>query len=244
MAKVSAPIVVQARVVRQVRAAFERERRINLHKYPVQIDFRDGILTLSGEVEHIAAKKVGLALAMGVHGVLGIVDRLHVAPAERMGDGAVRHLVHDALLQEPAFQECAIRVKEKGQATTFKESISVIEVAVEEGVVTLDGQVRGLCHKRLAGVLAWWVPGSRDVINGLGVVPPEDDSDEEVTEAVRIVLEKDPLVNAAQIRVSTRGYVVTLDGLVATEQEKGAAEFDAWYMFGVDGVVNNLTVQR
>jgi osmotically-inducible protein OsmY len=235
---------IQPAVVKQVRAAFERERRINLHRYPIQIDFQDGTLTLDGEAEHIAAKKIGLALAMRVHGVLGIVDRLRVAPAERMGDGAVRDLVRDALVQEPAFQECAIRVKESGQATTFEESIPVIEVAVEEGVVTLDGQVRSLCHKRLAGVLAWWVPGSRDVVNGLEVVPPEDDSDEEVTEALRIILEKDPLVNAAQIRVSTRGYVVTLDGMVTTEREKTAAEFDAWYVFGVDKVIDNLRVQR
>ncbi|HEX5022545.1 MAG TPA: hypothetical protein VFX54_17890 [Candidatus Binatia bacterium] len=28
-------------------------------------------------------------------------------------------------------------------------------------------------HKRLAGVLAWWVPGTRDVVDGLEEVPAE-----------------------------------------------------------------------
>jgi osmotically-inducible protein OsmY len=40
----------------------------------------------------------------------------------------------------------------------------VIEVAVDDGVVTLAGQVPSLCYKRLTGVLTWWVPGSREII--------------------------------------------------------------------------------
>ena len=107
----------------------------------------------------------------------------------------------------------------------------------------LNGRVSSLSQKRLAGVLAWWVPGSRDVVNGLEVLPPEEDNDDEVTEAVRIVLEKDPFVNAAQIRVSAASYVVTLSGLVSTEKEREMAESDAWYVFGVDKVINKLEVQ-
>jgi osmotically-inducible protein OsmY len=58
-----------------------------------------------------------------------------------------------------------------------------IELRVENGVVTRAGEVPGLDYKRLAGLLAWWVPGSRDVINGLGVTPPEQDSDAAMTES-------------------------------------------------------------
>lgn len=53
----------------------------------------------------------------------------------------------------------------------------------------------GLTQKRLAGVLAWWVPGSRDVINRMEVLseqPDQPDSDEELEKAVRIVLKKRP----------------------------------------------------
>ena len=234
-------------VLKKVQAAFEHDRRINLHRHPVHMDFSDGILTLEGEMEHVAAKKIGLELAAGVRGVLGIVDRLRVAPAERMSDGVIRDHVRDALVQEPALQACVIAAPGKEQATIFRGSIPeprcTIEVAVKDGVVTLNGQVPSLSHKRLAGVLSWWVPGSRDVINGLEVVPPEEDNDDEVTEGARLVLEKDPFVNAARIRVSTRNYVVTLEGLVATEKEKEMAEFDAWYVFGVDKVMNKLEVE-
>ncbi len=241
------PLSLDQEISKKVRAAFERERRINLHRYPVHIDFSDGILTLEGEMEHVAAKKIGLALAAGVRGVIGIVDRLRVAPAERMRDGAIWDRVRDAMIQEPGLQTCAIRVRGRHRVTTIREAApetrDAIEVAVNEGVVTLNGQVSSLCQKRLAGVLAWWVPGSRDVINGLEVVPHEEDNDDEVTESVRLVLEKDPFVNAGQIRVSTKNYVVTLWGLVSTEKEREMAEADAWYVFGVDKVINNLEVQ-
>ncbi|MBI4400257.1 MAG: BON domain-containing protein [Nitrospirae bacterium] len=235
-------------VIKAVRAAFEREPRINLHRYPVHIDFSDGVLTLEGEVEDIAAKKLGMELAIAVPGVRGIVDRLHVVPAARMGDGAVLDAVRDALLQEPALRNCTIRVKHKGKVETVREPPvdphGVIEVSVTDGVVLLDNHVTNLVQKRLAGVLAWWVPGSRDVINGMEVVPPEEDSDDQVTKAVRLALKKDPFVNVDRIRVSTRNSVVTLEGSVPTDVQKEMAEFDAWYVFGVDKVVNKLAVQR
>jgi osmotically-inducible protein OsmY len=235
-------------VLKTVRAAFEHEWRINLHRYPIKMDFRDGALTLEGEVEHVAAKKLALELAIVVPGVSGIVDRLHVEPAERMADGAILDAVRNALLQESALEACTLRVRSKGRVETVRESCfephGVIEVSVTDGVVLLDDHVTNLAQKRLAGVLAWWVPGSRDVVNGLEVTPPEDDTDDEVTDAVRIALEKDPFLNADQIRVSTRNDVVTLEGLVSTETQKQMAEHDAWYVFGVDNVINRLEVQK
>ena len=110
-------------------------------------------------------------------------------------------------------------------------------------MVTLDGRVPGLAHKRLAGVLAWWVPGVRDVVNGLEVVPPEADDDGEITDAVRIVLEKDPLVDASRIGVSSHDAVVTLRGTVRSEVERRMAEWDAWCVFGVDVVTCEIEVR-
>jgi len=234
-------------VIKAVRAAFEREPRINLHRYPVHIDFGDGVLTLEGEVEDVAAKKLGLELAIAVPGVSGIVDRLHVVPATRMGDGAILDAVRDALLQESALRNCTIRVKHKGRMETVRESPvdphGVIEISVTDGVVLLDNHVTSLVQKRLAGVLAWWVPGSRDVINGMEVVPPEEDSDAQITKAVRLALEKDPFLKADRIRVSGRNSVVTLEGEVPTDPQKEMAEFDAWYVFGVDKVINKLELR-
>lgn len=74
--------------------------------------------------------------------------------------------------------------------------------------------------------------------------PPERDSDEEMIDAVRLVLEKDPFVNADQIMVTSKQRVVTLAGLVASEAEREMAEQDAWYVFGVDKVINKLEAQE
>jgi osmotically-inducible protein OsmY len=238
---------VAEEVLKGVRAALEHEPRINLHQYPVRLSLSDCDLILEGEMEHVAAKKIALELAATVSGVDGIVDRLRVVPAQPMGDGAIRDHVRDALLQESVFENCRIRVEDGNQVKTYREPsqgpAGGIEVTVAEGVVTLNGQVPSLSHKRLAGVLAWWVPGSRDVINGLDVVPVQEDNDDEITDAVYLVLEKDPFVNADQVHVSTRNAIVTLEGLVANGTEKDMAEFDTWYVFGVDRVINSLAVR-
>ena len=235
------------RVLKEVRAALEHEPRINLHKCPVTMEFADGVLTLEGETEHIAAKKLAMELAIAVSGVTGIVDRLHVTPATRMGDGAILDAVRDALLQESSLLNCSIQVIRKGQLETVREVTSeprgAIRVSVNEGVVLLDDHVTGLTQKRLAGVLAWWVPGSRDVINGMEVIPNQPDSDEEMAKAVRMVLKKDPFVNEERISVVARQSVVTLEGDAPSAPQKEMAEFDAWYVFGVDKVINRLEVR-
>jgi osmotically-inducible protein OsmY len=235
------------RVLKEVRAALEREPRINLHKFPIEMEFRDGVLTLEGEVEHIAAKKLGLELAIAVRGVTGIVDRLHVTPSTRMGDGAILDAIRDALLQEPTLLNCSIHVIRKGRLEAVREVSEdprgAIRVSVTDGVVLLDDHVTGLTQKRLAGVLAWWVPGSRDVVNGMAVVPDQPDSDEEMAKAVRIVLKKDPFVNDERIRVVARQSVVTLEGDAPSAPQKEMAEFDAWYVFGVDNVLNHIEIR-
>lgn len=234
-------------IIRKIMATLERETRVNLHSYPIQIDYLDGVATLTGETEDIAAKKIALEIAGAVPGVSAIVDRLHVQPAEQMEDGEIRDHVCNTLLSEQLLEAYAVRTLVKGSMETVRESVTpfgAIEVEVNNGVVTLNGQVGSLSQKRIAGVLAWWVPGSSDVVNGLEVSPPEEDNDDEVVDAIRLMLEKDPFVNAAQIHVTCRSYVVTLEGLVSTESERRMAEADVWYVFRVDRVKNLLQTKE
>jgi osmotically-inducible protein OsmY len=95
----------------------------------------------------------------------------------------------------------------------------------------------------LAGVLAWWVPGSQDVIDGIGATPPKQDSEPTLTDAVRRALEEDPFVGAERISVRTRGEIVTIEGGVPRAAERKLAEDDAWYVLGVHTVVNDLAVR-
>ncbi len=215
----------------------------------------DNSVTLQGEAPDIAAKKLALELADGARGVRGVVDRLRVAPSARMSDEEIRNHIRDAFIQEPAFGNIAIRVQTGKGLETFNDPVEkrgdiriivgegmALQKGRDEGVALLEGQAPSLSHKRLAGALAWWVPGSRDVLNCLEVVPPEEDNDDEVTDAVKIVLDKDPFVDDVQILVTTRDRVVTLEGVVSSEGEKDMAEFDTWFVFGVDKVINKLEI--
>lgn len=234
------------RILQTVRKSLLRDPRADIAGHPLTLIWEDGNLTIEGEVADIAAKKLVLERAAALPRVEAIIDRLRVAPAHPMGDAAIRDSVRDALLQEPALAAYAIYAMDKGQRQTVRVPSTTdgsITIAVSGGVVTLDGEVLGLGQKRLAGVLAWWIPGARDVVNGLGVTPPELDTDDEITDSVRLVLEKDPFVNSDQIRVTTRRSIVTLQGLARTSSAREMAEFDAWYVFGVDKVVNLIEVR-
>ncbi len=228
-----------------VRRRLDGEPRIDVLRHPIALSFADGVLSMEGELAHVAAKKLALERAASVPGVEHIVDALHVAPACAMGDAEVRDHVRDLLLGEPALQPLARAAPSPDTGAALRPALvlGAIGISVARGVVTLDGSVPSLSHKRLAGVLAWWVPGVRDVVNGLEVVPPEEDDDGEISDAVRLALEKDPLVDAAQLGVSTDRAVVTLTGVVRCGVEREAAERDAWCTFGVDGVRNEIRVR-
>lgn len=233
-------------IVNKIAAALERETSVNLHRLPVYLSFADGILTMDGEVEHIMAKKRALEVAAVTSGVDGIVDRLRLVPSGSMEDGEIRDHVCRALLSENLLASSAIRAIVKGEPEVVRqtdEAVGTIDVEVNDGVIILNGAVTSLAAKRLAGVLAWWVPGSRDLINGIEVSPPQVDNDDEVVDAVRLVLEKDPFVNASQIKVGCKNYQVSLEGLVKNGVERQIAEADAWYVFRVDRVFNLLQTE-
>lgn len=232
-------------ITRQVHALLEREARINIHRFPVAISNADGVVVLEGELADIAAKKLALDLAASVRGVSGIVDRLRVSPGERRGDGAVRDSLARMLLQFPEFRNCTLRSRTNERDEVLRDArdgVGDIQIAVRDGVITLEGHVISQSHRRFAGVLAWWTPGRRDVVNSLEVRPDYEDRDDEVAEVMRLVLEADPQVNADGIRSSCAGGSVTLEGNVPTVEQKRRAELDAWALYGVSRVLNRLQV--
>ena len=236
-------------IVRQVQAAIEHGAGIDMQGGgPIDVRWVDGAIVLDGEVPDIRTKKLACGAAAGAAGTTAVVDRLRVDAGPPPGDGATRDAVCRWLLRDIDFQNCGIYARVKHQRETLREpgpiSSGTIEVDVENGVVTLSGHVISLSHKRLAGVLAWWARGCRDVANDLEIMPAEEDNDEEIAEALMLVLESDPYVNADQIGVGAQDRVVTLKGQVLSEGERERAEQDAWCIFAVEKVVNELEVLR
>jgi BON domain-containing protein len=228
-------------------AAIRSEARIGLHFKPVHFDIdADGTATIEAEVNSVAIKRLALESLAQTKGVGAIVDRLRVKPATAMSDDGILDHLRKAYYDEPSFYELALRERDGGKLNpvrdAFEAARGVIETEVTDGVVILNGRVPSLASKRLAGVLAWWVPGSRDVVNGIAVDPPEVDAPIAIEEAVRIALDKDPFVDSGQVRVGVRQRTVRLTGAVHSQEARDAAEWDAWYVFGVDDVVNELKV--
>ena len=207
----------------------------------------DGVLVLGGEVESVKAKKLALERVAALVGIAGIADRLHVKPATHMSDKEIRVHMRNMLMEEATFKDLELGEIENGQRKlvqgTPADPRGTIDFEVKDGTVTLNGHVPTLITKRLAGVMAWWVPGVRDIVNGIAVEPPEDDGPDMIAEAVRVILEKDPFVDATQVRVGVRNRLVRLTGLVPTATEREAAERDAWCILGVDKVINEIAVR-
>jgi osmotically-inducible protein OsmY len=229
-------------------AALRSQARLGPNFHPEELRLEpDGVLLLRGLVEDVAAKKTALEAVARLDGIRGIADHLHVMPAARMADDELRVHVRNGLITDPSLEGLEIYDIDDGAVRLMRGApLGVrgrIEVEVKKGLVILNGSVPGLTTKRLAGIIAWWVPGTRDVINGLAVEPPEDDNPNQIAEAVRVALEKDPFVNADQIRIGVSNTLVRLTGVVPKESERAAAERDAWLIFGVDRVINEITVR-
>jgi osmotically-inducible protein OsmY len=234
-------------MVAAVRAALERRPEVNIHDSSIELTVHDGVLVMRGEVHGIIARRVAHLTAVQALGVDRVRDELRVAPAVRHSDAEIARFLERLLMQESAFRDYPKKVI-AGAQTIPPGSGNVhrdqaITASVHDAVVTLEGTVVSLTHRRLADVLAWWTPGTSGVRNFLHVVPDEQDTDAEVTDALRIVLDKHPRLDAASITVRVKDRVVTLDGVVGSEEQARMAEENAWYVLGVHGVDNRLQVR-
>jgi osmotically-inducible protein OsmY len=227
-------------IVERLRRIIEDEPRIVAVGAPIAVDLdADGGVTLDGEVATVASKRLTLDLATALVQADSVTDRLRVAPERRLADEQVRRRLFELLADDPLFASCEVRRRGAMARAVRGGAKPFVEVGVDDGVVTLRGRLETWTQKCLAGVYAWWAPGSRDVVNLLSVERESGDGDAEIVSALRLVLEKDPLI-ASVPEVSVRDGVVTLTGTVGDGDESDAAEADAWYVLGVHEVANVL----
>ena len=232
-------------VISTLRQVMEADSRIRAAGPPISVALDgEGGVTLDGEVVSVAAKRLALDRAARLPDVLTVVDRLRVAPIRRFTDEQIRRRLLDLFVEDAAFSDYEF-VSSPRRSAALRRSTSKprIEFQVEDGVVKLTGRVSAPLHKRLAGVFAWWTPGTRDVLNLLEVEPAVPDGDEQIADAIRTVMDKDPLISIVP-DVSVREAVASLSGTAANADEREAAEADAWYVFGVHDVVNSIQPKR
>jgi osmotically-inducible protein OsmY len=234
------------RLIKEVRAALTRDPRINLQASPFDVLIEGEKVVLQGEVEDIAVKRLAAERAARTVGSQKIEDRLQVRPVEALGDGAIRDFLWRHLSEEPVFVRmrlcCRVANDDDVIEQNPDDADGAIEATVRNGTIHLTGHVWSLSHRRLAGTLAWWTRGCRNVINELEIRPEERDHDGEISDAIELVLNKDPLVHFGQTTTRVKDGEVTLRGLVANEEEKRMIERDVWYVDGVRDVINELHV--
>ena len=234
---------VPEQVISDIAAALERDPAVDRRNWALKVRSHDGRVVLDGSVEDIVAKRRACRLAAGlVADEYPLTDRVRVSGHD-VGDRELATGVLGFVEDEPVFRDYALYLHDGGALMPRREpdlARGRIEVSARDGVVTLAGYVNSPGHWRMAEVLAWWNDGCRLLENRLEVIPPREEDDGEITDAVRMVLEKDPLVDTSGIHVQTKGRVVHLEGFAKSQEEKRIAVLDTWYVPGLRGVEDRI----
>lgn len=234
---------VSDQIVKDLRAALERDVRVNMHEYPIEVHEVRGRLVLSGTAENIIAKRVAANYAQQFAvDQMAVDDQIRVATS-KVEDRALRDSLAKQLAGERDFSSTTLLVDAQGDGVMVHDAgrgSDWIEALINDARVTLTGRVSSLAHKRIAELITWWTSGVAAVDNEIKVSPAEEDNDTELTEAIHIAFEKDPLVHADQLHPDIAEGVVILSGSVASDEERQVALADTWYIPGVVEVVDKI----
>ncbi|MDT8387540.1 MAG: BON domain-containing protein [Thiogranum sp.] len=195
-----------------------------------------GHITLAGTVDSWAQRQLAEKVAGNVSGVTGISNNIEVSPKANRPDSEL--------------------LAEVGERLRWDALVDgdFIDVAVDDGKVSLSGTVGSAAERQRAEWDAW-VSGVRSVdISALEVkswateveererqYPPR--SDIEIREAVEDALLHDPRISTFAFRIKSRNGRVTLQGVVDNVEARKAAERAARHTVGVVAVSNLLKVR-
>jgi osmotically-inducible protein OsmY len=122
---------------------------------------------------------------------------------------------------------------------------SSIGVAVNNGIVTLSGQVDSYAKKVLAERAARRVAGVRAIAEEIqvGITPAYHKSDAEIAEAILNALKWHAAIQEERIAIKVENGNVRLEGEVESEYERGSAQSTIENLTGVKSVTNLVTVR-
>ena len=202
----------------------------------IDVEVKDGTVTLSGVVGS-AAEKDWAYLHSFVNGVDTVNSTALLVKRWARDDDLkgekysikpavdIEQAVEDALLFDPRVSAFNIKAQIK-----------------ENGTVILRGKVDNLKARLVAAQDARNTVGVRDVDNRIKVRSAEVMSDQEIAEAIRRALWRDPVTESYEITVSVKNGVAKLRGTVDSFYEKAQAFDVASKVHGVIVVDNKLQV--
>jgi len=190
----------------------------------VGVAAKDGVVTLSGRVHTYRQKYAAVKAVHRVVGVKAVADdiQVHLLPEHARSDTEIAHAVLNAFTWNVAVPE------------------DKIQVDVEDGWVTLRGQVSWDFQRRSAEGSVRSLTGVRGVSNMIAVTPRVSVTD--VKGKIEAALKRHAEVDSQEIHVSASDGKVTLRGKVSSWAEREDAERAAWAAPGVRQVEDLVSI--
>ena len=188
----------------------------------IGVAVRDGVVTLSGEVDSYAERYLAEKATLRVRGVSAVAEEITVRSSAGATDAKIAQEAHDALNR-------AVDVPH-----------GAVQVAVKDHVVTLSGTTIWHFQRVAAARAVRYLKGITGIHNNVTIAPEVSASG--VKEAISAALIRDVELEARKITVHADGGHVTLDGRVHSRAELIQADWAAWSAPGVTNVTCNLKI--
>lgn len=205
-------------------------------KYNIEVSVEGGVVFLAGMVDSHQEIMLTRKTAMGVKGVTEVLDEFEINYDAKRSDVEIASEINQALRWN-------VRIDD-----------GLIEVEVDEQVVTLKGTVGSAAEKRRAEVMAW-VNGVESVNSRQLAIDYDADkealrnnkfvtkTDQAIKEALLATFSRDARIKSDLSYIKVNDGRVTLRGDVKSLMAKKAAEENALNVVGVWKVKNLLSVR-
>ncbi len=196
-----------------------------LNAAQIGVAVKNGIVTLSGNVDSFSKKVTAEKAAKRVAGVKAVAEEIQVgvSPSFRKTDTEIAEAVLNALKWHAAIQEEKIKIK------------------VEDGTVKLEGEVEWDYQRINAKTAIENLTGVRAVINAITVRPKVSSFD--VQQKINAAFHRSATIDAGKIVAEVNGSKVALRGRVRSIAEKEDAEIAAWNAPGITNVDSRIEIE-